>query len=130
MALCPSRILDRSASSRSSRDLRHRRAPASLTALAHSRGGHRLQRTVWQSALTHVLSSTPLQVTAALSVAQMVPARPGEGSRLPFLARLAAATMFTQVTVTRYGKTATISAATVTCLRHSVFGASPHNRES
>jgi hypothetical protein len=44
------------------------------------------------------------------------------GGRLPSLARLAAATAFTQVTVTRYGKTGTVRAAAVTCLWHSVFG--------
>jgi DDE superfamily endonuclease len=45
-----------------------------------------------------------------------------KGDRLPCLAELAATTAFTQVTVTRYGKTAAISAATVTCLWPSVFG--------
>jgi hypothetical protein len=38
--------------------------------------------------------------------------------------------MFTQVTITRYGKTAAISTAAVTCLRRPVFGTSPHNRGS
>ena len=46
-----------------------------------------------------------------------------KGDRLPCLAKLAAATAFTQVTVTRCGKAATISAAAVTCLWPSVFGA-------
>src|SRR6266699_1166017 len=45
-----------------------------------------------------------------------------KGDRLPCLAELAAATAFTQVTVTRYGKAAVISAAAVTCLWPSVFG--------
>jgi hypothetical protein len=45
-----------------------------------------------------------------------------KGDRLPSLAKLAATTAFTPVTVTRYGKTAAISAATVTCLWPSVFG--------
>jgi hypothetical protein len=45
--------------------------------------------------------------------------------RLPSLAELAATSAFTQVTVTRYGTTATIQAAAVTCLRHSVFGTRP-----
>ena len=56
-------------------------------------------------------------------------ARPGKrgrprvrGDRLPSLAELAAATAFTQVTVTRYGKTETVHAAAVTCLWYSVFG--------
>jgi len=52
--------------------------------------------------------------------------RPGEkGDRLPSLTRLAATEAFTQVTVTRYGKTATIQAAALTCLWHSVFGTRP-----
>src|SRR6266581_6396443 len=45
-----------------------------------------------------------------------------KGDRLPALAGLAATAAFTEVTVTRYGKTAAISAAAVTCLRPSVFG--------
>jgi DDE superfamily endonuclease len=60
------------------------------------------------------------------------PARSGKrgrprqkGDRLPCPARLAATAAFEQVTVARYGKTATISAAAVTCLWHSVFGARP-----
>ena len=48
-----------------------------------------------------------------------------KGDRLPCLAKLAAATAFTQVTVTRYGKAATISAAAVTCLWPSVFDTCP-----
>ena len=52
--------------------------------------------------------------------------RPREkGDRLSSLAELAATLAFTQVTVTRYGKTATIGAAAVTCLWHSVFGTRP-----
>jgi len=52
--------------------------------------------------------------------------RPREkGDRLPSLTRLAATEAFTQVTVTRYGKTATIQAAALTCLWHSVFGTRP-----
>jgi hypothetical protein len=39
------------------------------------------------------------------------------------LARLAATTAFTQVTVTRYGKPAAVHAAAVTCLWPAVFGA-------
>jgi hypothetical protein len=49
----------------------------------------------------------------------------GKGDRLPPLARLAADAGFTPVTVTRYGKAATIHAATVTCLWPSVFGTRP-----
>jgi hypothetical protein len=47
---------------------------------------------------------------------------PTKGERLPALARLTATTAFTQVTVTRYGRTAAISAAALTCLWPSVFG--------
>jgi hypothetical protein len=47
-----------------------------------------------------------------------------KGDRLPSLARLAATTAFTEITVTRYGKTAAISAA-ITCLWPSVFGTRP-----
>jgi hypothetical protein len=45
-----------------------------------------------------------------------------KGDRLPALAKLAGTAGFTEVTVTRYGKTAAISAASVTCLWPSVFG--------
>jgi hypothetical protein len=52
--------------------------------------------------------------------------RPREkADRLPPLARLTADAGFTQVTATRYGKAATIRAAVVTCLWHSVFGTRP-----
>jgi hypothetical protein len=52
--------------------------------------------------------------------------RPREkGDRLPSLTRLAATAAFTQVTVTRYGKTVTIQAAALTCLWYSVFGTRP-----
>jgi DDE superfamily endonuclease len=52
--------------------------------------------------------------------------RPREkGDRLPSPAKLAATADFTQVTVTRYGKTAAIQAAALTCLWHSVFGTRP-----
>jgi hypothetical protein len=45
-----------------------------------------------------------------------------KGDRLPALDGLAVTAAFTQVTVTRYGKTAAISAAAITCLWPSVFG--------
>ena len=48
-----------------------------------------------------------------------------KGDRLPSLARIAAAAAFSQVTVTRYGKTETIAAAAFTCLWYSVTGARP-----
>jgi hypothetical protein len=47
------------------------------------------------------------------------------GARLPKLAGLAAATAFTQVTVTRYGKTETVQTAAITCLWYTVFGTRP-----
>ena len=49
----------------------------------------------------------------------------GKGDRLPSLALLAADAGFAPVTVTRYGKAATIHAAAVTCLWPSVFGTRP-----
>jgi hypothetical protein len=48
-----------------------------------------------------------------------------KGARLPSLADLARTAAFAPVTVTRYGKTATIQAAAITCLWHGVFGARP-----
>jgi DDE superfamily endonuclease len=48
-----------------------------------------------------------------------------KGDRLPSLAKIAAAAMFSQVTVTRYGKTETIAAAALTCLWYSGTGAKP-----
>ena len=54
------------------------------------------------------------------------PGRPRmKGDRLPSLARLAASAEFSQVTVTRYGKTEAVGAAVLTCLWYSVFGAQP-----
>ena len=47
------------------------------------------------------------------------------GARLPSLARLAATAAFAPVTVTRYGKTATVQVAAITCLWYSVFGTRP-----
>jgi hypothetical protein len=74
--------------------------------------------------------TTRLRKDAALH--GLPPARTGrrgrpreKGDRLPSLARLAADARFAQVTVTRYGKAATIQAAVVTCLWHSVFGTRP-----
>ena len=48
-----------------------------------------------------------------------------KGDRLPSLAKIAAAAEFSQVTVTRYGKTETIAAAAVTCLWYYVTGTVP-----
>jgi len=74
--------------------------------------------------------TTRLRSNAALH--DLPPERTGKrgrprvkGDRLPSLAKLAAAAVFSQVTVTRYGKTETIAAAAVTCLWYSVTGAAP-----
>jgi hypothetical protein len=48
-----------------------------------------------------------------------------KGDRLPSLARIAAGAAFSQVTVTRYGKTETIAVHAFTCLWYSVAGAAP-----
>jgi DDE superfamily endonuclease len=54
------------------------------------------------------------------------PGRPRvKGDHLPSLAKMAAAAAFSQVTVTRYGRTETVAAAVVTCLWYSVFGSQP-----
>jgi hypothetical protein len=74
--------------------------------------------------------TTRLRSNAALH--SLPPQRTGKkgrprvkGDRLPSLAKIAAAAAFSQVTVTRYGKTETIAAAAVTCLWYSVTGARP-----
>jgi hypothetical protein len=71
--------------------------------------------------------TTRLRKDAALH--GLPPARTGhrgrprhKADRLPALAPLAATAALTQATVTRYGKTAAISAAAITCLRPTVFG--------
>jgi hypothetical protein len=48
-----------------------------------------------------------------------------KGDRLPPLAKIAAAAAFSQVTVTRYGKTGTIAVHAFTCLWYSVTGPAP-----
>jgi hypothetical protein len=48
-----------------------------------------------------------------------------KGDRLPSLAKIAAAAVFWQVTVTRYGKKDTIAVHALTCLWYSVTGAAP-----
>ena len=71
--------------------------------------------------------TTRLRKDAALY--ERPPARTGKrgrprvrGARLPSLNGLAADAAFAPVTVTRYGKTATIHAAAITCLWYGVFG--------
>ena len=77
---------------------------------------------------SQVTWTTRLRKDAALH--RLPPGRTGrrgrprvKGGRLPSLAGLAATAKFTPVTVTRYGKAATIQAATRACLWYSVFGA-------
>ena len=48
-----------------------------------------------------------------------------KGDRLPSLAKIAAAAVFSQVTVTRYGKTEAIAVHAFTCLWYSVTGIRP-----
>jgi DDE superfamily endonuclease len=48
-----------------------------------------------------------------------------KGDRLPSLAKIAAAAVFSQATVTRYGKADTIAVHALTCLWYSVTGAKP-----
>jgi hypothetical protein len=74
--------------------------------------------------------TTRLRKDAALY--ELPPARTGtrgrpraKGARLPSLDRLAADAAFAPVTVTRYGKTATIHAAAITCLWYGAFGSRP-----
>ena len=71
--------------------------------------------------------TTRLRANAALH--GLPPERTGKrgrprkkGDRLPSLAKIAAAAAFSQVTVTRYGKTETIAAHAFTCLWYSVTG--------
>ncbi len=74
--------------------------------------------------------TTRLRKDAALH--ELPPPRTGrrgrprvKGGRLPSLEHIAATAAFTPVTVTRYRKTATVQAAALTCLWHSVFGSRP-----
>jgi hypothetical protein len=74
--------------------------------------------------------TTRLRANAALH--DLPPERTGKkgrprkkGDRLPALAKIATAAAFSQVTVTRYGKTETIAACAFTCLWYSVTGTAP-----
>jgi hypothetical protein len=74
--------------------------------------------------------TTRLRSNAALH--DLPPERTGKrgrprvkGDRLPSLAKIAAAAVFSQVTVTRYGKTETIAVHALTCLWYSVTGTAP-----
>lgn len=71
--------------------------------------------------------TTRLRKDAALfDLAPPHTGRPGrpkvKGDRLPTLKTLATRATFTPTTVTRYGKTTTVQAATLRCLWYSVFG--------
>jgi DDE superfamily endonuclease len=74
--------------------------------------------------------TTRLRANAALH--DLPPERTGnrgrprkKGDRLPPLAKIAATAAFSQVTVTRYGRTETITAYAFTCLWYSVTGTAP-----
>ncbi len=74
--------------------------------------------------------TTRLRSNAALH--DLPPERTGQrgrprrkGDRLPALAKIAAAAEFSQVTVTRYGRTETIAVHAFTCLWYSVTGTAP-----
>jgi DDE superfamily endonuclease len=74
--------------------------------------------------------TTRLRSNAALH--DLPPERTGKrgrprkkGGRLPALAKIATAAAFSQVTVTRYGKTETIAVHAFTCLWYSVTGTAP-----
>ena len=74
--------------------------------------------------------TTRLRANAALH--DLPPERTGKkgrprkkGDRLPALAKIATAAAFSQVTVTRYGKTETIAVHALTCLWYSVTGTAP-----
>jgi DDE superfamily endonuclease len=74
--------------------------------------------------------TTRLRANAALH--ELPPERTGKrgrprkkGGRLPALAKIAAAAVFSQVTITRYGKTETIAACAFTCLWYCVTGTAP-----
>jgi DDE superfamily endonuclease len=77
-----------------------------------------------------VIWTTRLRSNAALH--DLAPERTGKrgrprkkGDRLPSLKAMAAAAAFSQVTVTRYGKTETIAVHAFTCLWYSVAGTAP-----
>lgn len=74
--------------------------------------------------------TTRLRANAALS--ELAPPRTGrrgrprtQGAHLPTLPDLAATATFTATEVTRYGKTATVQAATLKCLWYRVFHTQP-----
>jgi hypothetical protein len=91
------------------------------------RGRFRLRRrraeeTADRRELDHPAAQGRRPVRAAAAAHRQAGPAPAEGRPLPSLASLAATTVFTPVTVTRYGKAAAISAAALTCLWPSVFG--------
>ena len=110
-----------------------RRMTASLAAALPGRDIHAVADSAYAGDELELLPAgvtwtTRLRKNAALHA--LPPERTGKrgrprvrGDRLPSLAKLAQTAAFSQVTVTRYGKTETISAAALTCLWYSVFGA-------
>ena len=109
-----------------------------VTRLARELPGHRVHVTADSAYAGDELKQLPdgvpwttrLRANAALH--GLPPERTGKrgrprkkGDRLPALAKIAAAAAFSQVTVTRYGKTENIAAHAFTCLWYSVTGAKP-----
>jgi len=108
-----------------------------ITSLARELPGRRISVTADSAYAGQELKQLPDAVTwttrlrANAALHDLPPARTGKrgrppkkGDRLPPLAKIAAAA-FSQVTVTRYGKTETIAAHASTCLWYSVTGTLP-----
>ena len=109
-----------------------------VTRLARELPGRRISVTADSAYAGRVLKQLPEGVTwttrlrANAALHALPPARTGKrgrppkkGDRLPSLAKIAAAAAFSQVTVTRYGKTETIAIHAFTCLWYSVAGTAP-----
>ena len=108
-----------------------------ITSLARELPGRRISVTADSAYAGQELKQLPDAVTwttrlrANAALHDLPPARTGKrgrppkkGDRLPPLAKIAAAA-FSQVTVTRYGKTETIAIHAFTCLWYSVAGTAP-----
>jgi DDE superfamily endonuclease len=109
-----------------------------VTRLARELPGRRISVTADSAYAGRELKQLPDGVTwtarlrANAALHALPPARTGKrgrppkkGDRLPSLAKIAAAAAFSQVTVTRYGKTETIAIHAFTCLWYSVAGTAP-----
>src|SRR5229473_2553682 len=109
-----------------------------VTRLARELPGHRVHVTADSAYAGDELRQLPDGVTwttrlrSNAALHGLPPERTGRkgrprvrGDRLPSLAKIAATAMFSQVTVTRYGKTDTIAVHALTCLWYSVAGAKP-----